>query len=67
MGKRHKPEKIIAKQRSLIPTCIDHNSRAHLRRPIVMMRHGWSMRSYEEVNSERHFARLLSLKTHSGD
>lgn len=24
----------------LIPTCIDHDPRAHLRRPIVMMRHG---------------------------
>lgn len=23
----------------LIPTCIDHDPRAHLRRPIVMMRH----------------------------
>jgi hypothetical protein len=24
----------------LIPTCFDHDPRAHLRRPIVMMRHG---------------------------
>ncbi|AOF95277.1 exodeoxyribonuclease III domain protein (plasmid) [Sphingobium sp. RAC03] len=24
----------------LIPTCIDHDPRAHLRRPIVIMRHG---------------------------
>jgi hypothetical protein len=24
----------------VIPTCIDHDPRAHWRRPIVMMRHG---------------------------
>ena len=24
----------------VIPTCIDHDLRAHLRRPMVMMRHG---------------------------
>jgi regulator of CtrA degradation len=24
----------------LIPTCIDHDPRAHWRRPMVMMRHG---------------------------
>ena len=29
-----------ATQYSLIPTCIDQDPRAHLRRPMVMMRHG---------------------------
>ena len=29
---------VLAK--ALIPTCIDQNSRAHLRRPMVMMRQG---------------------------
>jgi hypothetical protein len=27
-------------QGCLIPTCIDHDPRAHWRRPMVMMRHG---------------------------
>jgi hypothetical protein len=30
----------MAGDRQMIPTCIDHDPRAHLRRPIVMMRHG---------------------------
>jgi hypothetical protein len=29
-----------AEAEGLIPTCVDHDPRAHLRRPIVMMRHG---------------------------
>ncbi|WP_254792332.1 transposase [Sphingobium sp. YR657] len=30
----------VARRHGLIPRCIDHDPRAHLRRPIVMMRHG---------------------------
>lgn len=30
------------RKRPLIPTCIDHNPRVHCRRPMVMMRQGWS-------------------------
>jgi|GEM_PF-2543046 len=30
----------LAQETGLIPTCIDHDPRAHLRRPMVMMCHG---------------------------
>jgi hypothetical protein len=29
-----------SRENALIPTCIDHDPRAHLRRPMVMMRQG---------------------------
>jgi hypothetical protein len=37
-----KPEKLTENRLAslLIPTCIDHDPRAHLRRPMVMIRHG---------------------------
>ncbi len=31
----------------LIPTCIDHDPCAQLRRPMVMMRQGWSMSLFQ--------------------
>lgn len=31
----------------LIPTCMDHDPRAQLRRPMVMMRQGWSMSLFQ--------------------
>ncbi|MEQ6335761.1 transposase, partial [Sphingobium sp. MK2] len=33
----------------VIPTCIDHDARAHLRRPIVMMRHMWTAPSLQDL------------------
>ena len=32
---------------ALIPTCMDHDPRAQLRRPMVMMRQGWSMSLFQ--------------------
>ena len=33
-------EAVATVPRELIPTCTDYDPRAHLRRPMVMMRHG---------------------------
>ena len=32
---------------TFIPTCMDHDPRAQLRRPMVMMRQGWSMSLFQ--------------------
>jgi hypothetical protein len=44
------PGVIDAAQRlgdGLIPTCMDHDPRAQLRRPMVMIRQGWSMSLFQ--------------------